>query len=94
MPNGLGPKWFPVKIREKLTSILSFFFDEASWDKHDEGYERGYPARWLCDLRFLQAMLRDATISTSTLGTFLRILISILLWFLVRIGGWYSYTKK
>jgi hypothetical protein len=43
-----------------MTAVSDYFFNEASWQKHDEGYERGYPSRRICDRKFLEAMLRDA----------------------------------
>lgn len=59
--NGLGPWWFPAFIRRWLTVSSSLFFDEAAWDKHDIGYDAGFPSRAICDWRFFQAMLRDAS---------------------------------
>ena len=35
--NGVGPYWFPKPLRVTLTRFSLLFFDEASWDKHDEG---------------------------------------------------------
>lgn len=88
--NGLGPWWLPSPIRAWMTGKTKRFFREASWIKHDEGYARGYPDRATCDRNFLQAMLRDAAANKSPALTSM---LALLLWFLVRIGGWLSYRK-
>lgn len=62
--NGLGPYWFPAIWRRWLTAL---FFDEAGWQAHDVGYNRGFPSRSVCDFKFLAAMVRDAS-RTSTLA--------------------------
>ena len=92
--NGLGPKWFPEAIRVWLTSLGKLFFDEASWEKHDEGYARGYPSRWECDKGFLKAMLRDARNAKTLLKSLACYLLAWLLWLLVRLFGWTTYNNK
>jgi hypothetical protein len=60
--NGLGPFWWPDRLRTFVTSRASWFFGEASWRHHDFGYAVGGD-RWdraRCDWRFFQAMWRDA----------------------------------
>lgn len=89
--NGLGAWWFPVFFRNWLTTTSKQFFDEAAWEKHDIGYNRAFPDRKTCDLKFLQAMLRDASkqdraVLTATLALFF--------WVCVRLGGRWSYGHK
>ena len=94
MHNGLGPWWFPDAIRGALTRLGSTFFNEASWGKHDEGYGAGRPCRAECDRKFLQAMLRDATIAETTARTLACILFALFLWAAVRIFGVFSYNRN
>ena len=90
--NGLGPWWFPDGVRRLLTWLSSFFFDEASWRKHDRGYAIGYPARAKCDWKFLQAMIRDAS-RTEWLHRMLAcILLGLFFYALVRAFGFFSYN--
>lgn len=89
--NGLGPAWFPDWLRKALTKFGSSFFDEASWDRHDEGYRAGFPARAICDRKFLQAMLRDASITTTTLRVAACTFLAWSFWLLVRLFGWITY---
>ena len=51
--NGVGPWWFPAALRLAITRLSLVFFLTASWDRHDEGYGRGFPARAECDRKFL-----------------------------------------
>jgi len=92
--NGLGPKWFPEPIRVWLTLFGKTFFEEASWEKHDEGYARGYPSRWECDKGFLRAMLRDARNTNTLLKSLACYLLAWLLWLLVRLFGWTTYNNR
>lgn len=89
--NGLGPYWFPRPIRETLTKVSSLFFDEANWDKHDEGYKRKFPPRSVCDREMLKASLRDSSKVTSTSKVLLCVFLSLLFWFLCRLFGWISW---
>ncbi len=94
MVNGLGPWWFPDKWRRVLTNLSNQFFDEASWIKHDEGYERGDPARQICDLKFLQAMLRDASKTSRVWKIWACVCLAGFFWTMVRLFGWMSYNYK
>ena len=92
--NGLGPWWFPAFLREFLTNVSKWFFNEAAWEKHDEGYELGYPCRADCDKKFLQAMLRDASKSEKINKILTCTALAIIYWSLVRLFGWASYNKR
>jgi hypothetical protein len=94
MSNGLGPWWFPASVRKALTNLGKTFFDEASWDKHDEGYERGFPSRSECDRKFLMAMLRDASLQQTTLRAWICTKAAFFLWACVRVGGGASYGRN
>ncbi|AGI69355.1 hypothetical protein OAN307_c39250 [Octadecabacter antarcticus 307] len=63
--NGLGPWWLPDARRRWLTGLSSLFFDEAGWREHDKRYRLGDPQRSVCDFKFLAAMCRDASRTTS-----------------------------
>lgn len=91
MGNGLGPAWFPARTRAWLTSTASYFFKEASWDIHDEGYEIAKHSRWHCDFRFLQEMLSDAADRDKVWKIFVASTASFGLWGMVRAGGWTTY---
>jgi hypothetical protein len=91
MGNGVGPAWFSPKIREILTWISSYFFSEASWDKHDEGYNAKDPDRDVCDRKFLQAMLRDTSLADNTLKILASVFLALFFWLMTRLFGWYSY---
>jgi len=93
MSNGLGPAWFPSPVRSALTGLGRLFFDEASWDHHDEGYARGVPARAECDRKFLMAMLRDASLQPTVARAWACGKIAFFLWVCVRLGGWASYQR-
>jgi len=94
MVNGVGPSWFPSSVRDKLTKFSLRFFNEASWSKHDIGYKRGNPSRYICDMKFLQAMLRDASKSKPVLKILICVLIAWFYWIWVRLLGWISYKGK
>lgn len=89
-PNGLGAWWFPKRFRRWLTDKSRTFFDDAAWNKHDIGYALGNPSRKICDQKFLQAMLRDASKSDrpETAGA-----LAMFFWFSVRAGGRWSYNQ-
>ena len=89
--NGVGPRWFPGWLRATLTDWSKHFFDEAAWDIHDRGYARGYPDRATCDLLFWQAMLRDASQTTTATRTWACVLLSTFYFVLVRSFGWTAY---
>ena len=89
--NGLGAWWFPEFFRVWLTKESAKFFREAAWINHDIGYSRGSPSREICDRKFLQAMLRDASLSPAPVQT---ALVALLLWMCVRVGGALSYNNK
>lgn len=92
--NGVGPSWLWTPARDFLTRVFSFYFIEASHEKHDEGYKVGSPSWAECDRKFLQAMLRDASLATTTFRTFICTFLAWLLWLLCRLGGWMSYNFK
>jgi hypothetical protein len=94
VPNGLGPWWFSAKLRARLTAFSRRFFNEASWEKHDIGYAAGAPSRAVCDRKFLQAMLRDASQVSTTGRVFGCLFLAVLFWLLVRAFGWASYGRK
>ena len=89
-PNGLGAWWFPKWLRDWLTRKSRDFFDEAAWEKHDIGYAVQDPDRATCDRKFLQAMLRDASLHErpATCAT-----LALFFWACVRVGGWGSYGR-
>lgn len=92
--NGFGPAWLPVWVRRLMTKFGLLFFDEASWARHDEGYARGYPARHVCDRKFLQAMLRDASHARTTLKVAVSTSLAWAVWAAVRLLGWVSFNWK
>lgn len=94
MNNGVGPAWFPSFIRNALTYFSLLFFNEASWEKHDEGYAIKIYLRKECDLRFLKAMLRDASSQRVVWRMFGCTLLAWLFYTFVRLFGWISYNKK
>lgn len=89
--NGFGPDWLPEWARKVLTKFGLLFFAEASWARHDEGYSRGFPARHICDRKFLQAMLRDASKTQKTYMIATCTILAWAIWLLVRLFGWTSY---
>lgn len=91
--NGVGPAWAWPWLRRLLTALSAAFFDEAGWRAHDTGYARGDPARALCDLRFLQAMLRDAAQAPRAGRVLACSLLAVVFWILVRAFGWISYRR-
>jgi hypothetical protein len=92
--NGLGPWWFPAWGRRFLTRLSARFFREAAWEKHDAGYAKGRPARAVCDRRFLQAMLRDASQTNTTPRIAACCVLAWFYWGAVRIGGRWSYNWR
>lgn len=93
MTNGIGPSWFPDFIRVALTRFGSSFFKEAAWDKHDVGYDQAIKPRHICDRKFLQAMLRDASDTQETSRMLLSTILAWLFWSFVRVYGRPSYKK-
>jgi hypothetical protein len=92
--NGIGPSWFPAWLRRLLTKFGRSWFKEASWEKHDEGYEAGEPARHVCDLKFFQAMVRDASETKPAWRVNATIFLAFIGWVMVRLFGWMSYNRK
>jgi hypothetical protein len=90
--NGVGPQWFPASLRQALTRLSAMFFNTASWDRHDQGYQAGSPSRSKCDHLFLAAMLADG----SQAGPVWRMLGCSLLawtfWLSARAMGWTTYN--
>ena len=91
--NGVGPWWFPAWARAVITRRFLVFFREASPRRHDAGYRRGRPARWICDLKFLGAMVRDASRAPSAYLVAKYVLQAFLYWAAVRAFGWASYGR-
>jgi hypothetical protein len=94
MGNGLGPWWFPKVWRTILTKISMWFFVEADWQHHDEGYSKGSPSRAMCDKKFLQAMLRDASTTSAIWKIWACVVLAGFYWAMVRIFGALSYNRK
>lgn len=92
--NGLGPWWFPGAWRRVLTRMGERFFQEANWERHDEGYALGHPDRATCDRKFLQAMLRDASEVNTTGRVWACVALAGVLWGAVRVGGRWSYNRE
>ena len=91
--NGLGPIWFPKWIRIILTKFSAIFFDEAAWNKHDIGYARKYPSRAICDRKFFQAMIRDASRTEIMWKIWFCLFLASFFWAMVRMWGWISYYE-
>lgn len=94
MGNGVGPWWWPAWLRVGFTWFSSLFFEEASWDHHDEGYQHGSPPRATCDRKFMHAMLRDASQADTTARTLACVVLALIYWLSVRAFGWASYNYK
>lgn len=92
--NGVGPWWMPAPIRAALTVLSAMFFVTASWDRHDEGYGRGYPARAECDRLFLAAMLADAGQAGAVWRMAVCTVLAWMFWAAVRLFGWASYGRR
>lgn len=91
--NGVGPAWAPAGVRRVLTALSSLFFGEASWSHHDEGYGRGAPARAVCDMKFLRAMLRDAADLPTPHRMAAGVALAWLFWIMCRLFGWTAYDR-
>lgn len=91
--NGVGPAWAWSWVRRLLTALSGLFFCEAGWREHDVGYGRGFPSRSVCDRKFLQAMLRDASETTTTPRVIACCALAFSFWVMVRAFGWASYGK-
>ena len=92
MSNGCGPSWMP----RRLTWLFFGWFFEASCDKHDEGYEEGGDEirRFVCDWKFLKAMLRDCMRIKRKYLRPLAYLVAMIFFLLVRLGGWYFFNYR
>jgi len=91
--NGIGPAWFPGWLRNLTTALCNHFFFEASYQRHDHGYEKGGNEidRINCDGRFLIAMRRDVCRSK----WFLKLVAWLFcygFYILVRLGGRQSFN--
>tara|TARA_R110000737_G_scaffold136032_1_gene166975 strand:- start:740 stop:1069 length:330 start_codon:yes stop_codon:yes gene_type:complete len=91
--NGIGPEWFPTWLRAPITSLASTVFIEASWQRHDHGYQKGGTEidRINCDGRFLIAMRRDVC-RAPLLRKVPAWLLCYTFYILVRIGGSKSFN--
>jgi len=78
-----GPYWLHPKIRR----LLSIKFN-ASCKIHDEDYENAIFTQKQADRRFISHTLRQSK------GNILWILVGVLMYIGVRLGGWISYGKK
>ncbi len=92
--NGVGPWWFPAWPRRMLTAVAGRYFTEADWGRHDYGYATRAATRAHCDLRFLQAMLRDASGQPGAARAVTAAVIALVFWVLVRLFGWASYGRE
>ncbi len=90
--NGIGPSWFPRRLRRFITTELSGFFNEASWRHHDFGYFIGHREshRAHYDWLFFRAMVRDSLAERAHLVP-LALTLSLLFFAAVRLGGWPSF---
>ncbi|MEP2977951.1 MAG: hypothetical protein ABJO86_00610 [Lentilitoribacter sp.] len=93
MPNGFGPESWPKKLQQAFNRFSTHYFDEASANKHDEGYALALHSRWHCDKRFLQAMLRDASKQERVSKILICLNLAIIYWLAVRVGGSRNYGK-
>jgi len=61
--NGVGPAWFPKRLREVLTKFSLVFFDTGSWHKHDIAYTKGgyLKDKIVADLQFLKDLLKETS---------------------------------
>jgi len=91
--NGVGPAWAPEWLRAIFTWFSAMFFDEAGWREHDQGYQLATTPRWLCDLRFLQAMVRDASHQHRAIKIAACCALALTFWAMVRLFGWASYGR-
>ena len=92
--NGVGPAWAPSIVRQALTRLSGLFFDEAGWQRHDDGYAAGDPSRATCDRKFLQAMLRDAAETTTVARIFACCALAWTFYLACRLGGWTRYGRS
>lgn len=93
MPNGFGPESWPKKLQAAFNRFSTHYFDEASANKHDEGYKLAIKSRWHCDKRFLQAMVRDASKQERVSKIFICLILAITYWLFVRVFGSRHYGK-
>lgn len=93
MPNGFGPESWPKKLQQAFNRFSTHYFNEASANKHDEGYRLALHSRWHCDKRFLQAMIRDASKQDRVSKIFICLNLAIIYWLAVRVGGSRNYGK-
>jgi hypothetical protein len=91
--NGVGPAWAWEWVRVILTKMSRLFFDDASWQEHDEGYSRGYPPQIVCDAWFLHFMWCDARRQTG-LKRLLAFGLALIFHRMVRLFGWTAYNSK
>lgn len=89
--NGCGPSWMPRRIK----AILFNWFFEASCDKHDQGYTKGGNElrRWVCDARFLLAMLRDARSVPAYFRPF-ALIEAVMFYIIVASLGWTRFNYR
>jgi hypothetical protein len=91
--NGLGPWWFPARLRAVLTAWAARHFPTLSWQMHDASYAAGSPERWVCDRGFLRAMLVDALGASRVSMMFGLSVAAWAFWLAVRLFGWASYGQ-
>lgn len=90
--NGVGSDHMPEWLRKFLTQTACWFFDEASWRKHDFGYAVGGD-RWdrqRCDWKFYAAMRHDAwhqPLWVWPLAAPAAYMLAVVFYLAVRIGG-------
>jgi hypothetical protein len=93
--NSIGPSWWPPWLRNLITGFCSRFFLEASWQRHDHGYQKGGTEidRINCDGRFFVAMRRDVFRAPLLLKVPAWLLCHVF-YALVRVGGRKSFNYR
>lgn len=86
-----GPGWLPTPVRKYL---FGWFF-EASCIKHDDGYREGGSEfrRWVCDYKFLRAMLRDIA-KTDDWTAVPKLGVAVGFYTAVAVGGWTLFNYR
>ena len=95
--NGCGADWFEkFSITRKLHSFLYGWFHTASCRHHDFGYLKGgtFFDKITCDIKFFKAMLSDSAKQAKNnrlFNAFICYALSVIYFFMVLIGGWFSF---
>lgn len=85
-------KW----LKDMVAKYLLGWLFEASCNKHDEGYEKG--GNWIqklyCDLRFFAAMVKDAGNLQGIHKQIPALIVALIYFVCVMLGGWLSFKFK